>query len=120
MDLRKIAQRATTVSKVMEGRQRLSMDEVINKYPNGVRVIEMDMLTNPATGEAYPVVATDMNDCFFGGKVLAAICSEWLNACEGDVQTVNDSLKECGGVLMRFERGKTKTGRSIVRVIIPE
>ena len=79
MDLRRIAQKATTASKVLEGRNRLTMDEVISKYPQGVRVIEMDMLTNSATGETYPVVATDSNECFFGGAVLASICTEWLN-----------------------------------------
>ena len=103
----KIAHVATD-DKIFKGRTRLTMKEVISKYPYGVQIVEIGVLTNSATGKYYPVFVTDADECLYDAPVLTAICIQWLCCCGADVQTVNDVLAACGGVLIEFTWYKSR------------
>ena len=86
--------------------------------PNGVTVMEFDMVESD-TG-AYPVFTIAENPHVFacGGRILGNICIAWAKEYGGDVETASNELKASGGVKMRFYAGRTKTGNNLTKVEI--
>ena len=123
MNFREMAKKETTLSRVMENRDKVSMDEIMNNYPGGVTITEFDFIHstdkkgNPTT---YPVCAIKENEniCFFGGSVLSKICMAWVDGYNGDVDLTSDELKKSGGVKMKFEKTTTKNGNNLTGVTI--
>lgn len=115
-----IAIKATTLSSLMEGREKIETKTIIEKYPNGITVTEFDMIGSG--DDAYPVfVFAEDNTVFaFGGAVFKSIVQAWISNFEGSVSDASAALKATGGVRMKFEHSVTKTGRSITTVRIPE
>ena len=113
VDFRNIAIESTTLSPIMDGRTRLSMDDVISSYPNGVTVDGFDIIH-------YSVVtfAEDSDKFFFGGKVLTNIVNGWIAVFEGDIEKASSALKDSGGVKMQFAHGRTKNGNNLTTVKI--
>lgn len=115
-----IAKKATTLSPLMEGRNKIEMREIIAKYPNGITVNAFDML---GTGdESYPVFTfTEEPKSFaFGGAVFKSIVLAWIANFDGSISDASDALTASGGVKMLFEHTTTKQGRSLTNVRIPE
>lgn len=117
------AQQSTTLSEVMAGRDKLSMDDVMMKYPGGVTLTEFDMVTtpNPTTGEdsTYPVFAIkeDPHVYFFGGLMLTRTCTNWINGYDGDKELCRKEFKESGGVQVKFKRTKTSKGNTLIEPV---
>lgn len=118
------AKSAITVSPLMENRVKVSTDDIIRKYPDGVTVVAFDIVetTDDKTGEiaTYPVVniAEDNKVFFFGGAILNTICRGWVAGNDGDVRATSDALTACGGVKMKFSNGRTRKGNNITNVTI--
>ncbi len=121
-DFRKIAKDELTLSPLMEGRTKLDSDELMKKYPDGVKVIGFDFVTiwdeKSQSEKAVPVFATNNNEFFFGGTVAAKVASAWGAAYDGDIEAANSDLEKSGGVTMKFSRGKTKKGNNLTAVEI--
>lgn len=122
-DFRKSAQSTTTLSPLMEGRLKVSMEDIMKRYPDGVTVNRFDFISyeDAKKGQVtYPVltIAEDDSVCFFGGYILTRICNEWTSGFDGDVEATSAALAENGGVKMKFKAGKTKGGNSVTTVEI--
>lgn len=119
-----IAKKATTFSEVMSDREKISTEEIIEKYPNGITLTEVDMVTiyddEKKENVTFPVLAFAENEkeCFFGGAVLTRIVLEWIEACGGDVANTSENLKACGGVKIKMAMAKTKKGKPVCTVTI--
>lgn len=105
---------ATTVSKIMEGRTKISTDELITKYPEGVTILGFDWM-NGEDGK-YPVCifAENDNECFFGGTALTSICDAWMDGFSS-TEDCSTALTSEGGVKIRFSKGKTKGNRNFTK-----
>ena len=116
----KAAMSVTTLSKVMEGREKITMDELIEKYPNYVTITEFDVVT--VDGSSYPVFAfaEDEGRFFNGGAVLTNIVHAWGEEFGGDITTASEELKREGGVKAHLYKTKTKKGNTITGVRILE
>lgn len=126
MDFRKIALDATTMSELMNGRDKMDTEELIKKYPDGVTIDFIDNVNmSQEDGEAENVwifVTEEQPDKFtFGGFVLAKIFNNILAEFEGDydamIEEYNSSLKE-DKLRVKLERAKTKTKREITKVTV--
>lgn len=118
-----LAKRATTLSPIMEGREKISTEDVIKSFPNGITITEFDVITTTdANGvpNTYPVIAfaEDVNKFIYGGKALNDIVTTWLANFEGDVETTSNALKAAGGVKIKMVSDKTKQGRNFTRIEI--
>lgn len=116
-----IAKRETNLSPVLQGRTKVSVSEIMSKYPGGVTIVEFDLIrTRDKQGEEseYPVLAIeeDSSVCFFGGFVLHRIVKEWVALYSGDVAEASKSLAEAGGVKIKMHERKTKSGNNITTV----
>lgn len=126
MDFKKIALDATTMSELMNGRDKMDTEELIKKYPDGVTIDFIDNVNmSQEDGEAENVwifVTEEQPDKFtFGGFVLAKIFNNILDEFEGDydamIEEYNSSLKE-DKLRVKLERAKTKTKREITKVTV--
>ncbi len=126
MDFKKIALDATTMSELMNGRDKMDTEELIKKYPDGVTIDFIDNVNmSQEDGEAENVwifVTEEQPDKFtFGGFVLAKIFNNILAEFEDDydamIEEYNSSLKE-DKLRVKLERAKTKTKREITKVTV--
>lgn len=126
MDFKKIALEATTMSELMNGRDKMDTEELIKKYPDGVTIDFIDNVNmSQEDGEAENVwifvTEEQPNKFTFGGFVLAKIFNNILAEFEGDydamIEEYNSSLKE-DKLRVKLERAKTKTKREITKVTV--
>ena len=126
MDFKKIALNATTMSELMNGRNKMDTEELIKKYPDGVIIDFIDNVNmsqeDGDTENVWIFVTKEQPDKFtFGGFVLAKIFNNILAEFEGDYDTMieeyNSSLKE-DKLRVKLERAKTKSKREITKVTV--
>ena len=125
MDFKKIALDATTMSELMNGRDKMDTEELIKKYPNGVTIDFIDnvnMQQEDGEENVWIFVTEEQPNKFtFAGFVLAKIFNNILDEFEGDyaemIETYNSSLKE-DKLRVKLERAKTKSKREITKVTV--
>lgn len=125
MDFKKIALDATTMSELMNGRDKMDTEELIKKYPEGVTIDFIDnvnMQQEDGEENVWIFVTEEQPDKFtFAGFVLAKIFNNILSEFEGDydemIETYNSALKK-DKLRVKLERAKTKTKREITKVTV--
>lgn len=112
----KIAQRATTISPLMDGREKLGNAEII-AAGEPVTINAFD-LTNGSDGDMFGIytVAEYPEHFLFAGKILTEIFKAWADAFEGDIEMASKMLWEAGGVRMVLEQRPTKDNKRTVTV----
>ena len=101
-------------SRVINGRDKLSVDEVINKYPEGVAIDEFEILTSGSDGKEYVVLhIKDTNNYFNGGSLALKVVKGWAEDFDGDVDTASEELKKDGGCVFKIYKTTTKKGNPI-------
>lgn len=109
------AKERMTNSFVMVGKEKISIEEIIAKYPDGITITAFDILTGK--DGSYPAFnfKEDETKFFFGGTVLMDIASDWIK----DYDTTLDAstaLAIENGVKFRLFPAKSKTGRTYTNV----
>lgn len=104
----KLAQQAVANSVVREGRTKITTEEIQRNYPDGITILQFDMLTtrDKKTHETitFPCIAFEEDDTKFynGGSALKKIVDSWLGQFEGDVEQCNKALMSVGGVKIKL------------------
>lgn len=111
------ATKATTLSDLMNGREKIETDALIKKFPDGFTVIGADMVN--ITDATYPVliIKEDTNIFYTGGIVLKKIVEGWMTAFDS-IEAMNAELEAGGGVKMKLTEGKTKSNQNLTTVTI--
>lgn len=125
MDFKKIALDATTMSELMNGRDKMDTEELIKNYPNGVTIDFIDnvnMQQEDGEENVWIFVTEEQPNKFtFAGFVLAKIFNNILDKFDGDyaemIETYNSALKE-DKLRVKLERAKTKSKREITKVTV--
>lgn len=125
MDFKKIALDATTISEIMNGRDKMDTEELIKKYPEGVTIDFIDnvnMQQEDGEENVWIFVTEEQPNKFtFAGFVLAKIFNNILAEFEGNyaemIETYNSALKE-DKLRVKLERAKTKAKREITKVTV--
>lgn len=111
------AKDAIVLSDLMNGRTKLSTDEIIAKFPQGFTISDFDII-NDGKSE-YPVftVKEDAGICFFGGAILNSMVTAW---CEGyeSLEKCREDFRAEGGVPIKLYTGRTKSGNNLTKVEI--
>lgn len=110
---------ATTLSALMDNRTKLSTEDVIKAFPDGVTINMFDIVQQ-SDGTEYPVFTISENDKVFycGGIVLLKIAKQWALDYHGDITAASKALRESGGVKVKLSLSKTKNNNSITNVTI--
>lgn len=125
MDFKKIALDTTTMSELMNGRDKMDTEELIKRYPNGVTIDFIDnvnMQQEDGEENVWIFVTEEQPNKFtFAGFVLAKIFNNILDEFEGDyaemIEMYNSALKE-DKLRVKLERAKTKSKREITKVTV--
>ena len=111
-NFRDLAKKATTLSELMENREKISTNEVIKNFPDGITLNAVDVINT--TDAKYPVFtfAEDSKRFYCGGIVLTKIVYTWLEEYNGDLGLLNHDLAEVGGVKVKLAERKTRDGKN--------
>lgn len=110
---------ATTLSELMTDRQKVSTDDIIKQFPDGITITAFDFVEGKEGQYPIFLFSESPKSFFSGGVVLAKIANKWLSAFNDDVDACNAALAESGGVKIKLEHGRTKNGNSLIKAIIP-
>lgn len=119
-NFKKSATKNLVVSSLMQDREKISVEEIIAKYPEGITIVAFDMIHGAANGD-YPVVLFAEDDSKFlmgGGKIFAGIVNDWLANFEGDSEKGSSELAEQGGCKIKFS--KRRSTKSNFTYTVPE
>ncbi len=111
-NFRDLARKATTLSELMENREKIQTGDVIKNFPDGITINAVDVIkTSDAT---YPVFTfvEDSHKFYCGGIVLSKIVDTWVHEYKGDLGTLNHDLAESGGVKVKLTETKTRDGKN--------
>jgi len=111
---------ATSLSDLMNGREKVTTEDIIKKYPDGITITGADIVEYEKDGKpiSYPVLTFKENDKFFytGGIVLKKIVERWLShfdsVTEMNLALAGDPVK------VKLSTGRSKSGNSITNVEI--
>lgn len=114
----KAAHDTFSLSPLCTGRKKLSTIEVIDRP---LTIVAFDFATIHDRGEEknFPIILfSEIEDGYYcGGKLLYNLCQVWAGSGEdGDLETVNDELREAGGVKIKLTNSKTRDGNNLVTV----
>ena len=110
---------ATSISKIMEGRVKISNDELMTKYPDGVTILGFDWMKGDDGKFPVCIFEENGNECFFGGTVLTSICEAWMEGFE-TTEDCSMALASEGGVKIKFSKCKTKQNRTLTKCEVVE
>ena len=116
-DFKKTAQAATSGSFIMEGREKIDTALLIATYPNGVTINGADLINGDSGVYAACTFAENGTQYINGGKMLTDIVKEWL-ADYATAEQMSADLAAQGGVKMKFEKTRTRSGRDFTTVTI--
>lgn len=111
----KAAEEALGVSKVIKGREKITTDEVIRLYPNGITINEFDIIGSGENSHPVFAFAEDPTKYLNGGRVAKDITDAWIAFKGGDIEAACEGLKESGGVRFKLEKVTTKLGKTVIR-----
>lgn len=132
MNFKKVAQKAVTLAQIMEGRDKLDTDDIVEQFPDGISIDEIEYVTIQKTekvdkksdetrtvvDEFYAFHFVESKDTFsFAGFVLAKIFGACLAECEGDFELLNEELKKTP-LKVKLSNGKTKSKQPITLVTV--
>lgn len=123
---KKAASRAKGDCELMQGRTKLTTEEILEKrngtititavgllpkYDNGIKVTDAD--GNP---EVYAVVGVDADSYYTGGSILTKIVLAWIEDF-GGINELNSILSE-EAVQVELYKTRTKAGRQLIDVTV--
>lgn len=127
-NFKQAAQKETSLSPIMVGREKMDTDDVIGKKftitafdfadkfdKNGNRIVD----DNGEVEKFGVVVFKEAPEKYYCvGTIFSKVCKVWADEFNGDPVAASAALAEQGGVLVQFSRGNTKKGNNIVNVDI--
>ena len=109
MTLRERAKAVSSVSDIMNGREKVAIDEVIAAYPDSIEVIDFDILTDRKTNDEYVVlvIKEEPKSFFFGGLAITNffkdLCGEDKDGTRAEVQSEH--------LVMKLSQKRSQNGR---------
>lgn len=112
INFKNIAQRATVLSPVMQGRTK------VDKEDGRYHIYDFDIVTN-TNGEPYAICAINDDEFINGGYVLTKIFLDVMaDAGDMDIEEVRAEFRRSGGLDVELKRTRTKNKRDITQVTI--
>lgn len=123
MDYTALAKQRANGSDILSERTKISTDEIIARYPNGVTINAFDIFD----GKNGKYVVCAFNEApgryFNGGGILTDIFTGFVNAWETEGRTYPEALSACrddfaknSGLKVKLSLGRTKAGNKLTLV----
>lgn len=118
MALRDRAKKAQMSNPIFEGREKISLDEIITTYPEGVTLKEVAILHDNENNSDYVAcVADEAKDYFFfGGVALLSLIQNIMDEYDNGADFFHDL--EVEGLPVKFSKKRSKNGRIYTAVTV--
>ena len=117
-DFRKAAIDSTMLSTLQTDREKISTEELISSFPDGITVNAFDFATVQNKTFAVVTFKEDDTKYYNGGTVLTKMCIAWAAGFAGDPETAATALAKARGVKLKFEESKTKSGNNVTTITV--
>lgn len=118
-NLKDIAKKATTLAEIMNGRDKIDTEEIIDTYEDGITIDNIELCLMVVDGEQVNVwiytFEEDKKHFAFAGYVLAKIFNQIVEECDGDLEKAYAEVKK-QTLSVRLSTGKTKSKQPITLV----
>lgn len=118
INFKSLATAATTLSPLMTDRIKLSTDEIISQYPDGITITEFDYITMKDSQYYIATFAEDDKAYINCGQILSKVFDRFVVAFEGDITGASETLKAQGGLRVKLNKSRTRGGNSITTVTV--
>lgn len=118
VNFKELAVQATTLSHLMNDRVKVSTDEIISQYPDGITIEEFDSIMT--SNDNYYVATFKEDDKAYlnCGTVLSKVFDNFVKAFDGDITGASDTLKAEGGIKVKLTKSRTRGGNNITTVTV--
>lgn len=119
VSIRELAMKETTISDVMNEREKIKTEDIQAKFPNGITINDVDLIENvddDGIVDSYYVYAfkEDKSKFAFAGSVLKRIFDAIWKEC-GGLEEARKAIAE-QGLKVQLSEGRTKVGRAVTLV----
>lgn len=121
------AKKTMTLSTLMNGREKISTEEIIRTIDGIVTISAIDIIsttkfdakTQSMVTNTFPVLTylEDSEKFFFGGAAMNNIVQDWIALC-GSIEDVNNELAQTGGVKVKLEVKRVSNGNQFTNVTV--
>ncbi len=118
INFKSLATAATTLSPLMTDRIKLSTDEIISQYPEGITITEFDSITMKDSQYYIATFAEDDKAYINCGQILSKVFDRFVEAFDGDIAGASETLKAQGGLRVKLNKSRTRGGNSITTVTV--
>lgn len=121
-----LAKKKTSGSPVLEGRAKITTDDIIAKYPNGVTINAFDFLNGKNGRYVVCAFRQDPGAYFNGGKILTEIFESFVEEYASDDRTFQEAIDACmadfekEGLKVKLSMSRTKDGNRVTLVEVIE
>lgn len=117
-NFRESAMNSTLLSALQNNRAKISTEDLIERFPDGITVNAFDFAT--VQGKTFAVVTFLEDDGMYynGGTVLTKMCLAWAAGFDGDPESASIALGKAGGVKLKFTEAKTKNGNNVTTITV--
>lgn len=120
VSIRELAMKETTISDVMNEREKIKTEDIQARFPNGITINDIDLIESVDNEEGnvdrYYVYAfkEDKSKFAFAGSVLKRIFDTIWKEC-GGLEQARKAIAE-QGLKVQLSEGRTKVGRAVTLV----
>lgn len=109
----------TTLSPLMQDREKIETSDIKKFYPNGIHIKAVDAMTDGDGKRFYVYIFAEEDKTFaFSGEVMNKIIDAWVKECDGSLDEVNKILSEEPiGVILGDAINKNKQKYTTVSLI---
>lgn len=121
-----LAKKKTEGSPVLTGRTKMTTDEIIARFPDGVTINGFDFLNGKNGPYVVCCFRQDPLAFFNGGKILTEIFESFVMEYKQDDMTFEDAQAACmldfekEGLKVKLSNGRTKDGNRVTLVDVIE
>jgi hypothetical protein len=117
-NFRESAMNSTLLSALQNNREKISTEDLINAFPDGITVNAFDFATVQDKTFAVVTFKEDDGRYYNGGTVLTKMCLNWAAGFAGDPEAASTALAKAGGVKLKFTESKTKNGNNVTTITV--
>ncbi len=118
INFKELAIQATTLSPLMADKEKVSTEEVISQYPEGITITSFDSVTMN-DGQYYVATFKENEGVYINcGQILSKVFDRFVSAFDGDIAGASESLKAHGGLKVKLNKSRTRGGNNITTVTV--
>lgn len=121
-----LAKKQTAGSPVLQERTKISTNEIVARYQDGITINGFDFLNGKNGRYVVCCFRNDPGRYFNGGKILTNIFESFVAEYQHDEMTFNEALDACMkdfgpvGLKVKLSDGRTKDGNRVTLVEVLE